>query len=46
MIEHGIVKWFNDAKDYGFILSDDGSSILVEKWNINADPQVLFELQH
>ncbi len=46
MIEHGIVKWFNDAKDYGFILSDkDGSSILVEKWDINADPQVLFELQ-
>lgn len=46
MIEYGIVKWFNDAKDYGFILSaNDGSSILVEKWDINADPQVLFELQ-
>jgi cold shock CspA family protein len=46
MIEYGIVKWFNDAKDYGFILSDkDGSSILAEKWNIKADPQVLFELQ-
>lgn len=46
MIEYGIVKWFNDAKDYGFILSDkDGSSILAEKWDIKADPQVLFELQ-
>lgn len=46
MIEYGIVKWFNDAKDYGFILADkDGSSILVEKCDINAEPQVLFELQ-
>jgi cold shock CspA family protein len=45
-MELGIVKWFNDAKDYGFILSDkDGSSILAEKRDIKSDPQVLFELQ-
>lgn len=45
-METGTVKWFNDAKDYGFILSNkDGASILAEKWDVNADPQVLFELQ-
>lgn len=45
-MERGIVKWFNDAKDYGFIISDkDGASILAEKWHVNSDPQVLFELQ-
>jgi prolyl 4-hydroxylase len=45
-METGIVKWFNDAKDYGFIISNiDGSLILAEKWDVLSDPQVLFELQ-
>lgn len=45
-METGVIKWYNDAKRYGFIVSDvDNSLIFVEKHNIQHDPQVLFELQ-
>jgi cold shock CspA family protein len=44
-METGVIKWYNDAKRYGFIVSDvDKSLIFVEKHNIQHDPQVLFEL--
>lgn len=46
MIETGVVKWFNDAKDYGFIIADkDHALVLAEKWDVRETPQVLFELQ-
>lgn len=45
-METGIIKWYNDAKRYGFIVADsDKSLIIVEKHNIQHDPQVVFELQ-
>lgn len=46
MIDTGIVKWFNDAKSIGFIISDtDGKQVFAEKWKVKTDPQTLFEFQ-
>lgn len=46
-MELGVVKWFNDAKRYGFITSyADDSLIFAETHDIETDPQVLFELQN
>jgi CspA family cold shock protein len=34
----GTVKWFNDAKGYGFITPEDGSKdLFVHHTNINGD---------
>lgn len=33
----GIVKWFNDAKGYGFITCEDGTEVFVHHQAIQAD---------
>jgi len=34
---NGKVKWFNDAKGYGFITTDDGTDALVHYADIEGD---------
>jgi len=33
----GTVKWFNDAKGYGFITCEDGTEVFVHHTAIQAD---------
>jgi CspA family cold shock protein len=33
----GTVKWFNDAKGFGFIRTDDGQEVFVHHTAIQAD---------
>jgi CspA family cold shock protein len=52
MIFTGAVKWFNEAKGFGFIRRDDGSELFVHYTNIvgsgfrtlKEDDQVEFEV--
>jgi len=45
-METGVIKWYNDAKRYGFIVADnDNALVIVEQDSIQHEPQVLFEMQ-
>ncbi len=37
MLEQGTVKWFNDAKGYGFITREKGAEIFVHHESIICD---------
>jgi CspA family cold shock protein len=36
-VARGLVKWFNDAKGYGFIACDDGREVFVHYGAIAGD---------
>lgn len=52
-MQNGIVKWFNNAKGYGFISLNDGTDVFVHYSNIEGNgfrtlrqgQEVMFELK-
>lgn len=42
-MEKGIVKWYNENKGYGFILSKDGKEIFVHKSGLYSSFLGLFQ---
>ena len=42
----GIVKWYNDAKGFGFITdSTTNDLVLIQRENIDNDTKVVFEFE-
>jgi prolyl 4-hydroxylase len=44
-MERGIVKWYNDAKGFGYIESDTGKMVIAQRHEINHEIPALFEYQ-
>lgn len=44
-MEKGIIKWFNDAKGFGFVETEKGDEIICEKWDMLTEPRTLKERQ-
>lgn len=44
-MEKGIVKWFNDAKGFGFVETENGDEIICEKWEMLHEPRTMKERQ-
>jgi len=40
-MEQGTVKWFNSARDYGFILRDSGGEVFVHRSQITDNEPLL-----
>jgi len=44
-MEKGIVTWFNDAKGFGFVRTDQGDEIICDKKHLITEPKTMKELQ-
>jgi cold shock protein len=44
-METGIVQWFNDAKGFGFVKTEQGDQIICEKWHMLHEPKTMKERQ-
>lgn len=45
VMETGIVKWFNDAKGFGFVETEKGDEIICDKWDMISEPKTMKERQ-
>ena len=44
-METGIVQWFNDAKGFGFVETENGDKIICERWHMIDEIKTLYPRQ-
>jgi prolyl 4-hydroxylase len=44
-MERGVVKWYNDAKGFGYIESETGKMVIAQRHEVNHEISTLFEYQ-